>query len=80
MNFLKLNINDDNYNLSDWMIIYEKIGQRPNKIIVHDTFVTKLFLEVISQEEEKNGLKELLPTEDDYIINEKILSKIYGYI
>ena len=80
MNFLKLNINDDNYNLSDWMIIYEKIGQRPNKIIVHDTFVTKLFLEVISQEEEKNGLKELLPSEDDYIINEKILSKIYGDI
>ena len=77
MNFLKLNINDDNYNLSDWMIIYEKIGQRPNKIIVHDTFVTKLFLEVISKEEEKNGLKELLPIEDDYTINEKILSKIY---
>ena len=76
MNFLKLNINDDNYNLSDWMIIYEKFGQRPNKLVVHDVFSGTLFSELIKSNKEPNILTELIPSEDDYIINEKVLLEI----
>lgn len=80
MNFLKLNINDDNYNLSDWIIIYDKLGQRPNKIVVHDTFAGQLFSDKIKDYTEKNVLKEIIPSEYDYIINEKVFLKIDEYI
>lgn len=76
MNFLRLNINDDNYNLSDWMIIYEKFGQRPNKLVVQDVFSGVLFSEVIKSSNEPNILTELLPSDDNYIINEKVLLEI----
>jgi DNA replication protein DnaC len=76
VNFLKLNINEENYNLSDWMIIFEKFGQRPNKTVVHDFFSKELFLEIIQSKNEPNLLTEYIPSEDSYIINQKVLLEI----
>lgn len=75
MNF-NLNINgDDDYNLSDYFIIYEKFGQRPNKLIVHDSFLGSDFEKSITKLN-VNRVTELLPTEDRYIVNERVLLEI----
>jgi energy-coupling factor transporter ATP-binding protein EcfA2 len=74
LNF-NLNINDDDYNLSDYFIIYEKFGQRPNKLIVHDSFLGSAFEKIITTSN-TNRVTELLPTEDSYIVNEKVLLEI----
>lgn len=83
MNF-NLNIADDDYNLNDYLMVFEKFGQRPNKLILHDTFSGNSF-ESILNGVESNIITELLPTLDGYIINEKRISKFsdsiwYSYV
>ena len=75
VNFLKLNINKDDFS-DDYMIIFEKFGQRPNKLVIHDTFAGSLFEEIIKSTSESNKLTEMIPSEDGYITNEKILIEI----
>lgn len=75
MNFTKINIGDDNYELNDFLIIFEKFGQRPNKIIIHDTFDGMAFESIINAKSETK-LTEYIPSDDDYFINQKNLTKI----
>lgn len=75
MNFTKINIQDDNYELGDFLLIYEKFGQRPNKIIIHDVF-DGLSFEKIIEAKNDSKLTEYIPSEDDYIINQKLLVSI----
>lgn len=70
-----LNINSDDYNLGDYLIIYEKFGQRPNKLIIHDSFLGSSLEKIISFTN-NNKITELLPTEDSYIVNERVLLEI----
>ena len=72
MNFTKINIHDDNYELNDFLIIFEKFGERPNKIAIHDTFTGKDFESVIKAKS-VNKLTEYIPSEDDYLLNQKVL-------
>lgn len=75
MNFTKINIADDNYELNDFLIIFEKFGQRPNKIIIHDTFDGTAFESILNAKTETK-LTEYIPSDDDYFINQKNLTKI----
>lgn len=75
MNFTKINIADDNYELNDFLIIFEKFGQRPNKIIIHDTFDGTSFESILNAKTETK-LTEYIPSDDDYFINQKNLTKI----
>jgi hypothetical protein len=72
VNFTKINIHDDNYELNDFLIIFEKFGERPNKIAIHDTFTGKDFESVIKAKS-VNKLTEYIPSEDDYLLNQKVL-------
>ena len=72
MNFTKINIHDDNYELNDFLIIFEKFGERPNKIVIHDTFTGKDF-ESLIKANSVNKLTEYIPSEDDYLLNQKVL-------
>ena len=75
MNFLKLNINKDDHS-DDYMIVFDKFGQRPNKIIIHDTFDGIKFEDIIKSDSEPNILTEMIPSEDGYLTNEKISIEI----
>lgn len=75
MNFLKLNINKDDFS-DDYLIIFDKFEKRPNKIIIHDTFAGDLFEDIVNAESEPNRLTEMIPVEDGYITNEKKLIEI----
>jgi len=72
VNFTKINIHDDNYELNDFLIIFEKFGERPNKIVIHDTFTGKDF-ESLIKANSVNKLTEYIPSEDDYLLNQKVL-------
>jgi hypothetical protein len=75
VNFTKINIQNDNYELNDFLIIFEKFEQRPNKIIIHDTFDGMAFESIIDARCETK-LTEYIPSDDDYFINQKNLTKI----
>jgi DNA replication protein DnaC len=75
VNFTKLNIQSDNYELNDFLIIFEKFGQRPNKIVIHDTFDGVAFESTLKYQVETK-LTEYIPSDDDYFINQKNLTKI----
>ncbi len=75
MNFTKINISNDNYELNDFLIIFEKFGQRPNKIIIHDTFDGLKFESTLKSQIETK-LTEYVPSDDDYFISQKNLTKV----
>lgn len=75
MNFTKISIHDDNSELNDFLILFDKFQQRPNKVIIHDTFAGNNFLEIINSQN-FSKVQELIPIEDDYLINEKNLVQI----
>lgn len=75
MNFTKINIQDDNYEINDFLIIFEKFGKRPNKIIIHDTFDGKTFESILNAKIETK-LTEYIPSDNDYFINQKNLTKL----
>ncbi len=78
MNFLKINVNDDDQEINDFLIIFDKFGKRPNKVIIHDTFSGSLFKDVIKFDinADEFRLTELIPNENGYLTNEKISIEI----
>jgi hypothetical protein len=74
---LNLNINKDDSELNDFLYCWEQFTTRPNKIVIHNTYSTKDFNDVLSNYiEERNSFTEFLPTEDDFVINDKMFVKI----
>lgn len=74
---LNLNINSDDTELNDFLYIWDQFESRPNKIIIHNTYIGQDFMKIISEYIiDKNVLTELIPTTDNYIYNEKICIKI----
>ena len=74
---LNLNVNKDDAELNDFLYCWEQFESRPNKIVIHNTYSTKAFNEALSKHiEERNSFTEFLPTEEDFIINDKMFVKI----
>jgi len=76
---MNININKDDSSLNDFLTIFDSIKSRPNRFILHDRFSGKEFIDIIenfSYESEKNILTEYIPSDDNYIINEKVFLKI----
>jgi hypothetical protein len=77
---MNININEDDSSLNDFLTIFDSIKSRPNRFILHDRFSGKEFSDIIesfySSELEKNILTEYIPSDDNYIINEKVFLKI----
>ena len=75
---LNLNINKDDQNLNNYLYCWDYFTTKPNKTVVHSTYSTKLFQDKIEKYTEfwKNTFTEIIPDEDDSIINENILLKV----
>lgn len=74
---LNLNIDKDDAELNDYLYCWQQFGTRPNKILIHNTYSTKLFNELINKYLlYKNYFTEIIPSDDNFIINDKMLVKI----
>lgn len=78
---MKININQDDSGVNDFLIIFDSMKTRPNRVLLHDRFSGKEFNDIVdrfssSENLEKNFLTEYIPSDDDYIINEKVLLQI----
>lgn len=74
---LNLNINKDDSQLNDFLFCWKEFSKRPNKITIHSNYSTKLFKDFIDEKViESNTFTEIIPDEDEMIINDKILSKL----
>lgn len=74
---LNLNINKDDSELNDFLFAWEQFESRPNKIVIHNTYSSKLFNELFSEYiEERNFFTEVIPSDEEFIINDKMFVKI----
>ena len=74
---LNLNITKDDYNLNDFIYCWDKFNSRPNRIVIHNTYSSKLFNKVMSGYIlDKNVFTEVIPDSEEVIINDKMLAKI----
>ena len=74
---LNLNITKDDYNLNDFIYCWDRFGNRPNRVVIHNTYSTKLFNKVMSDYIlDKNVFTEIIPDSEEVIINDKILAKL----
>lgn len=74
---LNLNINKDDFSLNDYLYCWQQFGSRPNKLLIHNNYSTKLFNELFNQySSDKNCLTEIIQTDDGFAINDKIFVKI----
>jgi AAA+ ATPase superfamily predicted ATPase len=74
---LSININKDYSNLNDFLYCWDIFGSRPNKIVIHNTYSTKPFAKIVSEHSiEKNIFTEILPNDEDFTINDKIISNL----
>jgi hypothetical protein len=75
---LRFSIQSDNPNLNDFLIISDDLGGIPNRTLIHDTFDGPQFEEIIEKMgyEDKTSFSEIIPLDNDYCINEKILFKV----
>jgi hypothetical protein len=74
---LNLNINKDDAELNDFLYCWEQFESRPNKIVIHNTYSTNLFNGVLDAHiVERNFFTEVLPAEEEFVINDKMFVKI----
>lgn len=74
---LSLNVSKDDYGLNDFLICWEKFGSRPNRVLIQNTYSTKLFNKVMSDLIlEKNVFTEIIPDSDEMIVNDRVFAKL----
>jgi len=78
---MNININKEDSSINDFLLIFDGMKQRPNRLVIHDTLSGKEFDEIIqkniiSEKMDSNFLTEFLPSDDDYIINRKVLRQL----
>ena len=75
---LNINVNRDDHQLNDYLYCWSELGERPNKLTLYSHYESTQFLEYVSKlRSGYNGLfTEVVPTGQDYIVNEKSLIKL----
>jgi hypothetical protein len=74
---MNLNINRDDSHINDFILIFDSMGSRPHRVIIHDTFSGLEFEKILVDNPKKeNSVTEFIPNDDDYLVNEKNLVKI----
>lgn len=77
---MNINLNNENGVIDDYFIIYDKIGKRPNRIIIDDLFIGSDFEKIIEDFRKEsplnNTLTELIPYEDQSTINQKVFLEV----
>jgi hypothetical protein len=76
-NNMNLNINKDDSNINDYLFCWSEFNSRPNKTTLHNSYLTKPFIEYITDLiKDSNVFTEIVPSDEEYIINDKSLIKI----
>jgi len=74
---LNLNVNKDDAELNDFLYCWEQFESRPNKLVIHNTYSTNLFNEVLNTHiTGKNFFTEVLPDDESFIINDKMFVEL----
>lgn len=74
---LTLNVTKDDYSLNDFMIAWSKFGSRPNRVLIQNTYSTKLFNKAMSDLIlEKNVFTEIIPDSEEMIVNDRIFARL----
>lgn len=74
---LSLNINKDDSAINDFMYVWDYFKSRPNKITIHKTYISSQFEEILKEYRMSfNKFSEIIPTEDESIVNDKILMNL----
>ena len=74
---LSINVSKDDHNLNDFLLCWEKFGQRPNRVLIHNTYSSKLFNKAINDFIlDKNVFTEVIPDSEELIINDKMFVKL----
>ena len=75
---LNLNINKEDTNSNDYLYCWEIFKKRPNKLTLYNAYNSATFLKILSKYiKEYNGVNtDVIPTGQDYIINQKTLVNV----
>jgi len=75
---VNININGDDHNINDYLYCWSELGERPNRIVLYDHYESDSFKNLIIEEgSQYQGIfTEVIPTESDYMVNDKVLIKI----
>lgn len=77
LNSIHLNITKDDSDLNDFLIVWKEMGERPSRITIHNTYLTKLFDQIIKEKVvKKNVFTEVTPYDNYLIIDDKMFIKI----
>ena len=73
-----LNVNKEDFNTNDYIYVWEYFQERPSKIIIYENFEQDKFSEVLKKYNysEECSLVELIPIENDTLLNKRILVKL----
>lgn len=74
---LSLSVNKDDNGTNDLIVAWQAFGCRPNRLLIQNTYSTKLFNKALSDLIiEKNVFTEVVPDSDELIINDRIFAKL----
>ena len=74
---VSINVTNDDSSTNDFLICWEKFGSRPNRLLIQNTYSTKLFNSALSDFiSEKNVYTEVVPDSEELIINDQIFAKL----
>lgn len=75
-NKLNLNIDKDDIATNDYLFCWNEFGERPNKISLYNHYDPESFFEVIKHSDTFGITTDIIPTGEDYLVNEKSLIKV----
>lgn len=74
---VSINVTNDDSSTNDFLICWEKFGSRPNRLLIQNTYSSKLFNSALSDFiSEKNVYTEVVPDSEELIINDQIFAKL----
>lgn len=73
---INLNIDKDDSDINDYIIIWDHFKKRPNKITLHKSYQLDLEKIINSFEIDRVTFSEIIPSESEDIVNDRILSHV----
>lgn len=75
---LNININRDDVNANDYLYVWSEFGQRPNRISLYNHYEPETFLSLLSiaDKTDSSTNTDIIPTGQDYLVNEKVLVRL----
>jgi hypothetical protein len=73
---INLNINKDDSDINDYIYIWDYYKKRPNKVAIHKSYTLDLEKEIAELSSENVKFTEVIPSESEDIVNDRILSKL----